>query len=117
MGWGLALDVGPGALRTDSPTAGCHRRAVVYWAPGPLPGGLTPPTCEAAPSFRFQLDLAPARRRRVLVSPVLASRDTVWRSLMSNVPAVDVGELSGYGLVTVNTHLTCDDAQKRRSTA
>src|SRR4051794_7903929 len=60
----MGLDVGPGALRTDPAATGCRRRAVVYWAPGPLPGGLTPPTCEAAPTSRGRLDLAPARRSR-----------------------------------------------------
>src|SRR4051812_44070262 len=60
----MGLDVGPGALRTDPAATGCRRRAVVYWAPGPLPGGLTPPACEPAPTSRGRLDLAPARRSR-----------------------------------------------------
>src|SRR5437764_7437655 len=47
-----SLDLGPDALRTDPPAVGCRRRAVVYWAPGPLPGGRTPPTSESAPSNR-----------------------------------------------------------------
>jgi len=43
----------------------------------------------------LQLDLAPARPERVLVPPVPASRDTVWRPRTPNVPAVDVGQRSG----------------------
>jgi len=51
----------------------------------------------------------------VRVSPILASRDTVWRPRTPSVPAVDVGETNGYDAVAVNTPLTCDDVQTRRS--
>src|SRR5207302_5079212 len=89
-----SLDLGPDALRTDPPAVGCRRRAVVYWAPGPLPGGRTPPTMRVGAIEPLQLDLAPARSERVLVPPVPASRDTVWRPRTPNVPAVDVGQRS-----------------------
>jgi len=69
-----ALDVGPGALRTDAVTTGCRRRAVVYWAPGPLPGGLTPPTRRAGAIEPPPAGPGTRPTERVLVPSVLASR-------------------------------------------
>src|SRR5947207_8255327 len=51
---------------------------------------------------------------RVLAPPILASRDTVWRPRTPSVPAVDVGELSGYSRADVNTRA---DLHRRRESA
>jgi len=88
----LKLELGPGAPSD-------RRDADRLPTCAPLSTGHPGPSQVVAPrrparraDYRFRLDLAPARRWRVRVSPILASLNTVWRPRTPSVPAVDDGE-------------------------
>src|SRR5579875_2741065 len=86
----------PGALRTDAVAAGNHQSTVVYWAPGPLPSGLTPPGPGREQHSRDRLDLAPARRRGCTRAPTGQPVPRCAVAPGSGVHLVDAGQTSGY---------------------